>query len=159
MKRNIALQPLSRDHHHALLLCWKISLGFTKGVETVRVKRYANWFYETYLTKHFALEEEHLFPILGGEHPLIQQAITEHRQLTMLFKDEENLSHALTQIHSLLQAHIRFEERNLFNEIQRVATPEQLKLYRQIHVEGPFVDNLQDAFWAAEEQPRLKNDT
>ena len=31
-KRHKALQPLSREHHHGLLLSWKIRTGFSKDI-------------------------------------------------------------------------------------------------------------------------------
>ena len=33
IKRHKAIQPLSREHHQGLLLCWKIGKGFEKGIE------------------------------------------------------------------------------------------------------------------------------
>lgn len=38
IKRTKALQPLSRDHHHGLLLCWKIRQGIKLNVEPERIK-------------------------------------------------------------------------------------------------------------------------
>jgi len=38
IKRSIALQPLSREHHHGLLLCWKIRTGLKKGIDIDRIK-------------------------------------------------------------------------------------------------------------------------
>ena len=37
IKRHKALQPLSRDHHHGLLLSWKIRAGFSKNIEPNRI--------------------------------------------------------------------------------------------------------------------------
>ena len=45
LKRHKALQPLSRDHHHGLLLSWKIRSGFKKNIDVERIKVYADWFY------------------------------------------------------------------------------------------------------------------
>jgi hypothetical protein len=43
--------------------------------------------------------------------------------------------------------HIRFEERILFGEIQKIATAEQLLSIEFNHSDEKFVDNLTDPFW------------
>ena len=48
---------------------------------------------------------------------------------------------------SKLQAHVRFEERELFNAVQDAATPEQIKNITDNTEEIKFVDDLSDAFW------------
>ncbi|MDE3742600.1 hemerythrin domain-containing protein [Maribacter polysaccharolyticus] len=148
IKRNKGLIPVSRDHHHGLLLCWKIRTGFSKDISTERIKRYTDWFFETHLMPHFDLEEKHIFPILGNQHELVKKALAEHRSLIALFTDCDNIEHALHMIVETLQEHIRFEERVLFQEIQEVATEEQLNLVGDLHKEEDFLDNLEDEFWA-----------
>lgn len=147
IKRALALKPLSIDHHHALLLCWKIRTGFAKDVSATRIKSYANWFYENHLIPHFELEENYIFSILEKEHPLIQQAISEHHNLIRLFTDLTDIEKALKEIEITLEKHVRFEERILFNEIQKVATAEELDFIDKAHTEKKFVDNMSDPFW------------
>lgn len=53
IKCNEFLKPLSREHHHALLLCWKIKTGISKGVSSKRIKTYADLFYKTDLLPRF----------------------------------------------------------------------------------------------------------
>src|ERR1035437_8424440 len=146
LKRDIALQSLSRDHHHALLLCWKLKSGFLKGISAERIKVYANWFYKNYLVKHFELEEKYFFPILGSENKLIKQATEEHKLLSKLFTDNSNVENSLKQIQGELEKHIRFEERTLFKEIQNIATQAQLEKIKQVDSEKKFIDNLADKF-------------
>ena len=55
-KRHKALQPLSREHHHGLLLSWKIRSGFSKNIEPKRIRTYADWFFKTHLIPHFEME-------------------------------------------------------------------------------------------------------
>lgn len=147
IKRLEVLKTLSREHHHGLLLCWKIKAGIKNNIELSRIKKYADWFYQTYLISHFEMEEKHLFCILGEQNKLIKKAITEHRRLKRLFNDDLDLQKSLSLIEEELERHIRFEERVLFNEIQRKATQEQLLALEQIHSEEKFVDNLTDIFW------------
>ncbi|PKP12682.1 MAG: cation-binding protein [Bacteroidetes bacterium HGW-Bacteroidetes-3] len=147
IKRHEALKTLSREHHHGLLLCWKIRAGIKNNIELDRIKTYANWFYFTHLIPHFEAEEKYLFPILGNENELIKKAISEHRRLKRLFEDASDFQKSLSLIEEELESHIRFEERVLFNEIQKKATQKQLLYMEQIHSEGNFVDNLTDTFW------------
>jgi hemerythrin-like domain-containing protein len=147
IKRNEHLKAISREHHHGLLLCWKIRTGFKKQVDPIRIKAYADWFYLEHLLPHFELEEKSIFTFLDADHELVKKALTEHRRLRRLFESSTDLLKNLTSIEEELESHIRFEERILFNEIQNIATDEQLELISVIHTEGPFTDNLTDAFW------------
>lgn len=147
IKRNKALLQVSRDHHHGLLLCWKIRTGFSKGVEVSRIKRYTDWFFETHLVPHFNLEEKYIFPILGDKDELVKRALTEHRRLIRLFCNDREIEKSLSLIEEELEQHIRFEERVLFNEIQKVATKAQLKLIAELHYNEKFKDNTNDEFW------------
>ena len=147
IKRHIAIQPLSRDHHHGLLLCWKIRTGFSKGIAPERIKKYVDWFYETYAEPHFKAEETHIFPILGNDHKLIKKAMSEHRLLRKLFKEQNDPEKSLSLLEENLDNHIRFEERILFNEIQDTASPEQLETIQQLELDHQFVENTEDEFW------------
>ncbi|WP_373516347.1 hemerythrin domain-containing protein [Pricia sp.] len=147
IKRNKDLQPLSRDHHHSLLLCWKIRTGFSKGVAAERIKCYADWFFEHHIHPHFEMEEKHLFPILGNSNELVKKAIAEHRRLGRLFNDTDEIPKSLSLIEEELERHIRFEERVLFNEVQKVATEEQLQTISKLHTDEKYIDNTDDPFW------------
>ena len=147
IKRNKNLQPLSRDHHHSLLLCWKIRMGFSKEVAVERIKRYADWFFEYHICPHFEMEEQHLFPILGMRNKLVKQAISEHSRLRRLFNDNDDVTKSLNLIEEELEKHVRFEERILFNEIQQVASEEQLNIVSELHTDEKFKENTEDEFW------------
>lgn len=147
IKRDECLKPLSRDHHHGLLLCWKIKTGFSKDVEVQRIKTYADWFYKKYLLPHFETEEKYLFPVLGNENKHIMQALDDHRRITNLFKDTSDIEDSMKKIPVELEKHIRFEERTLFNEIQNTANPDQLKKICKEITEEKFEENIIDEFW------------
>jgi hypothetical protein len=51
IKRSPALVQLSRDHHFALLLIWKILQGFR--FEPHRIGNYITFFFENYLKSLF----------------------------------------------------------------------------------------------------------
>lgn len=147
MKRIEELHHLSHDHHHGLLVCWKIRTAFSKGIEIERVKDYLNWFYDYHLKSHFEIEEATLLTVVGSEHEYGKQMLEEHQQLRELFENQEVRSGNLVEIEELLQAHIRFEERVLFPLIQDIATIEQLKAIAAADSEEKFIDNESDAFW------------
>ena len=150
IKRHISLQPLSRDHHQALLLCWKIKKGLAANIDPERIKKYVDWFYSEHIIPHFEAEEKFIFPILSEDHELIKQALEEHKRLKSYFEASSDLTTAFRNIETELEKHIRFEERVLFNEIQSSATAEQLQLFADAHKEGIFCENYEDEFWVTE---------
>jgi len=147
LKRDPHLKAVSRDHHHGLLLCWKIREGFKQKVDLSRMKRYIDWFWDVHLADHFAIEEDFIFPILGDEHELVKKALSEHRRLERLFSDNTEVSRSLSLIEVELDRHIRFEERVLFNEVQKVATADQLALIDKHHNHHAQCDDWEDEFW------------
>lgn len=147
IKRHEALQPWSRDHHQGLLLSWKIKKGFALGIEHDRMKKYTDWFWENHLIPHFETEEQFIFPILGNDNRLVKQALDEHRQLKELFESKEAVSENLSKIETLLNDHIRFEERVLFNAIQEIATENEIKLLNEVHQNTADCGIWEDEFW------------
>ncbi len=111
------------------------------------MKKYNDWFFENHLLPHFEIEEKYLFPVLDEGNELIQKALAEHRRLKRLFKDKEDLVKSLGSIEKELELHIRFEERELFNEIQKNATEEELAVIFEKHRDEKFQENTEDEFW------------
>ena len=146
-KRHKALQPLSREHHHGLLLSWKIRSGFSKNIDPKRIRVYADWFFKNHLVPHFEIEEAHIFTILEKDNNLVKKALAEHRRLKRLFAENEDDVKTLSKIEEELEQHIRFEERVLFPEIQKTATEAQMLHIEKIHQPESFEDNLEDEFW------------
>ena len=146
IKRHIALQPVSREHHHGLLLSWKIREGLKRQIAIEKIKKYTDWFWKNQLQAHFEFEEKYIFPILGGEHKLIKRALREHRRLKRLFISTDKVEQNLSLLEEELVAHIRFEERVLFQEIQKIASDEELKIIEQSHSKD-IVEEWEDEFW------------
>lgn len=147
LKRVPELQALSHDHHHGLQLCWKIRTGLAKQIEPQRIKTYTDWFFQTHLQPHFELEEKYIFTILADDNELRKQALTEHERLKDLFEATSDLENNLQLIEKELDAHIRFEERLIFAEIQQTATAAQLAKINEIHSKEAFVEKEEDPFW------------
>lgn len=147
IKRHQALKPVSREHHHGLLLSWKIRNGIKNKIELPRIKKYLDWYWINHLQQHFVFEEQYLFPILGSDHALVSEAIIQHREIEQLFFEKDNLENSLQVLEKKLENHIRFEERILFKVIEQNASEEQLQIIENAHQQPLPQDNYSDPFW------------
>lgn len=147
IKRKDFLKPLSREHHHGLLLSWKIRTGLKKNADPARIMKYVKWFYTFYLKSHFDIEEKYIYPILGKENLYITKALQEHDEIKELIHTKEVSVNNLLKLADTIEYHVRYEERTLFNLIQDKATNEQLQQITTHLVEAPFIEH-EDQFWA-----------
>jgi len=118
------LTYLLQQHHHGLVLCQNIHQGLRKNIEPDRIKKYCIWFFKQHIEIHFKIEEQYIFPILGNDHALVKKALREHRKIKRLIDDTVDITKAVNLLEELVEAHIRFEEKNIFTEIQQRATEE-----------------------------------
>lgn len=127
IQRAVALQPLSREHHQGLLFVWKIREGIKKGISIDRLRAYTGWYFKEHIRPHFFQEEKILQPLMG-DHPLAQRMNHEHQMIRELIIDidTDTLKGDLVQLADLLDKHIRFEERELFNYLQETLDKEKL---------------------------------
>jgi hypothetical protein len=135
MKRDPALIGLSHDHHHALSRARKLrrAAGADSAEALVEARAFLA-FFEGETARHFEQEEQFIFPLLGPAHPDVQRALDDHRTIRTLVAAlaAETESGAVTPEHLVelavaLEAHIRFEERELFEEVQRRTDPSILE--------------------------------
>ena len=126
IKRHIALQPISREHREGLSFCLKLKRGIKKKADLAEMQAYSNWFWKNQLQPHFKTEEELIFPLLNGEHPMIIKAIKDHRLIADYFSQNEPNLDILGEMAEKIHDHIRFEERKLFMEIQSSVSDERL---------------------------------
>ena len=127
MLRDPALVPLSQQHHNGLALCvlTERALRSDRSPETVaRLARKAIERYELELTNHFGIEEQVLFPLIErelGKMPAIGELIAEHRALEHMIDELRATPSAalLEGFCAMLRGHIRREENELFEDIQR----------------------------------------
>lgn len=146
--RHEALQPLSKEHHTVLLVCNHIEEGLKKTIENQRIKDYSDWFKSSFIDPHFELEKQYVFPILGMQNVRIKRALANHRRLDRLFNETSNLTRVLHRIEEELRTYIHFEERILYNEIQSIASQDQLKQIEDLHEQLSFCDSCwDDRFW------------
>lgn len=125
MRRAEPLIPYSREHHTTLKLVRHIQ-AMGSGVSTELPATLSTEFeqHRTDLARHFAGEETLLLPLLNqaGQTALAERLLAEHASLRQLLASPTTIQ-TLQQLAPLLEAHIRFEERELFPAIERLAWP------------------------------------
>ena len=152
IKRNENLITLSKDHHFGLLFCWKIRQGLKAEIELDRIRKYINYFWEFHLKQHFIEEETILFNQVKDR--LCEDGFNQHKEIRNLITrlkvstKEDETAYAL--LASLVDKHIRFEERILFPYLESVLPVEKLAYIgtqlKKIHV-APKADIYPDEFW------------
>ncbi len=147
-KRHESLIPLARDHYEGLLLAVRLQQG-TQALlrlwshDPVWQAQYVVDFYHQHLKPHFDTEEQALFP-LAKEHvppsaPLVDLLIEQHRELKRRVESFKNpaqpdLADRLKEFGTLLEDHIRKEDRELFPMFEEHASAEILKkAHEEVH--------------------------
>jgi hemerythrin-like domain-containing protein len=117
VKRSEALRSLSRDHHQALV----IARDLRRAEDPPRAARHFLEFWKQHGELHFRVEEEVLLPcwaLLGKVNAdAAARVAREHLSIRRSAMALESGRVSLEQIHDLaeqLEAHVRFEERELF---------------------------------------------
>lgn len=135
MKRHPSLVPLSHDHHQELVRARALRKA-AAGDADARLAAAGAFldFFAHETLRHFREEEEAVFPLLGLDHPAIVRALREHNEIhgevRALRAREAGGSvppEALERLGSLVEAHVRWEERELFELVQREVAPERLE--------------------------------
>jgi len=129
MKRDTRLHGLTSDHHHALVLSRRIREVAARGRLDSALCADATRRYETELSPHFAVEEDELLPALrgGGRQDLVDRTLGEHAAIrASLAEAEAGDLRALEQFGVLLEAHVRFEEGELFPACEAIVGDEVL---------------------------------
>jgi iron-sulfur cluster repair protein YtfE (RIC family) len=121
MKRDPRLHGLTSDHHQGLVLARRIVQGRMDAAE-VRQR------FDAELEPHFAAEEELLLPALEASAPeLVARTRSDHEGMRAhLAAAERGDAASLAAFGALLDAHIRFEERELFPAAEAQADAEAL---------------------------------
>ena len=132
MRRHDALIPLSHDHHHALVQVRRLKSAVKADDESrMETARAFLDFFRTDTIDHFREEEEKVFP-LGVDSPELQgtlcQVMLEHlriHKLVLGLQEEVDggavSANQMLRLADSLEGHIRFEEKVVFPEIERVA--------------------------------------
>ncbi|WP_197039215.1 hemerythrin domain-containing protein [Guyparkeria halophila] len=129
MQRHESLQPLSREHHQTLKIARRLQWG---EPDADLLRDLAE--HRGELAAHFVTEESigrqargqcHDDAILAAQ---LEQMESEHRQIEQQLAevlDGQGDRAAYHRLGELLVAHVRFEERELFNRLQEGCLPGQ----------------------------------
>jgi iron-sulfur cluster repair protein YtfE (RIC family) len=114
MRRDDRLIELSREHHTALKLARQLQRS--AGTKDAGVRAVASLrTLRAEIEHHFLDEEQRLLPMLrdAGQIRIADRLSAEHHQLRTLM-DAPETAEAQTRLGQLLEAHVRFEEREMF---------------------------------------------
>jgi hemerythrin-like domain-containing protein len=156
MLRDKSLIPLSRQHQHALALCVRIDRGQPipdTDMQTWQAEIERHFAQEIKI--HFAAEENVLFPTVcrfPDLAALVKELLADHASLRKSFFQAESRgmsSEGLSAFAQNLAAHIRKEERQLFERMQQLMSQEEL---------AALGTQLEEALENAEDSCTLPND-
>ena len=123
MKRHPDLLQLSREHHGALKLARGAGRAAASGDarEVAALAQRVVQVFPVELDPHFCVEEQGILLLLAqaGQHELVARTLADHAELRRLAlalatPDADTLLHFA----DLLGAHVRFEEREVFEAAQ-----------------------------------------
>ena len=133
MLRDKNLIPLSHQHQHALALCVRIDRALQAGgIELEPWLEELQQIYEQEIGAHFAAEEKEIFPKaarFADLQPIVDELLREHAVLREYFVKAATRAMTTEELKAIgerLSAHIRKEERQLFEGIQKEMTEEEL---------------------------------
>jgi hemerythrin-like domain-containing protein len=133
MLRDQNLIPLSRQHQHALALCVRLDRAIQAGeVDLEAWQAEIQQQFEQEIENHFAAEEKELFPAaarFSEMQPLVDELLADHSVLRDLFSRAAARSldrQRLIDFVEKLSHHIRKEERQLFEAMQKAMNPQEL---------------------------------
>lgn len=121
MKRDRNLRDLSSDHHQALTLVRSIFKAHKTNTNNQQIIDQVRFEFKNKLSPHFIIEEQVILPELekAGEIVLVNKTLDDHIHLRYLIS-HLNEPDALIEFAESLKAHIRFEEKVLFEVCQDI---------------------------------------
>jgi len=139
--RHSPLVLLSEEHHRELAHARRLLRAADAGPEErlAVASAYVDAFF-TETVAHFRREEEILFPLYvrhAGSTPILRRILREHMELHGLVRALRAEAaagdippEALRTLGNLLHDHVRVEERELFEEIERIVPAAELEAVR-----------------------------
>lgn len=127
MLRDKNLIPLSHQHQHALALCVRIERASPIPAGDVEIwQSEITQIFENEIGVHFAAEEQVVFPAAESFDELkllIKELLADHGDLRAMFAKASAggaLPNEISALGQRLSAHIRKEERQLFERMQQL---------------------------------------
>jgi hemerythrin-like domain-containing protein len=132
MLRDKNLIPLSRQHQHALALCVRLDRALQAGpVDPEAWQAEIDQIFTQEIAIHFTAEEKEVFPAaekFQELRPTVQELRREHATLREQFgraRSRNLTQHDLAAFAAALAQHIRKEERQLFEGMQKLMSAPQ----------------------------------
>lgn len=151
IKRSEQLQPLSREHHDGLLFIWKLRQGINNNTDIEKLKAYTAWYWLNHIKPHFYQEEKFLMPFFSPGDPLSSRMREEHEDIRELIITigHEPVKNDFTHLADLIESHIRFEERELFNNLELNLSQQELNDLNILLEEKPVSckEEWREHFW------------
>jgi hemerythrin-like domain-containing protein len=129
VKRQRALRPLSRDHHVALVAAQRLRRATAEDVATARDAFLEFW--REHGAHHFRVEEEVLLPafaVHADPHAeCVARMLMDHvriRAAARRLESGEATVEALHELGTMLERHVRLEEREVFPLIEETLPPD-----------------------------------
>src|SRR5579875_1738781 len=128
-KRHPSLQPLSRHHHHALVVALHL---IKQELPSDELRAELERFWHNGGQEHFREEEEVLLPAYAKHAPLnrpeIVQLLLEHVQVRSMVSQicDEHRDDVMQELGKLLQSHVRNEEQVVFPMIEAALSEPEL---------------------------------
>jgi hemerythrin-like domain-containing protein len=137
MKRDPRFHGLSSDHHHALVLIWRIRHEIVDAASASALLARTRDLFQRQLRPHFEVEETVLLPALrevAGGAPLVARTLREHATIeeALAAIDARQPRAGLERFAALLHDHVRFEENELFPACERLLPGEVLDRAAQL---------------------------
>jgi hemerythrin-like domain-containing protein len=127
MKRSEALVPLGHDHHAALEAALRLRRATVDDLDAA-VARFRDFWTEHTRRRHFEIEEELLLPALAGDTEWDEMAARirrDHEQIRARAGTLATVADA-NSLGQLLNDHVRFEEREVFELLEARLDPGRL---------------------------------
>jgi hemerythrin-like domain-containing protein len=135
MLRDKSLIPLSHQHQRALALCVRIDRAQPIPDDDLEAwQAEIEQLFEQEIKIHFSAEEQVLFPAARQFReliPLVEELVADHASLRQSFSEAKNRrmsGEILLAFAQQLSAHIRKEERQLFERLQQLMKPDELSV-------------------------------
>ena len=133
MKRDTSLKTLSWEHHDGLVLTFRIERGLKYNRDPQLIRTYLLHAWDTDLSHHFWQEEQVLPAALEKSEEgaaLLAEMVRDHKWFAGLVEQLRSRNRGweedLRQFAERLNAHIRFEERELFPFLEHHAGRNEL---------------------------------
>lgn len=130
MERHVALQDLSRDHHHGLVWAKRLTEAAEEGQAGESARAFLE-FWEDELAAHFTEEEHAILPVYQRrvnliEDELVARVLADHAwfrdavtQLRSALEVGDPVDEAVRELGKRLNDHARLEDRQLFPRIEK----------------------------------------